>query len=70
MIIYTTFQAQADEFSRFLSSHGIPCASYHAGRNMQVLLLAQVTRYSVVDTSLLDVTELEMCFLFPRPAQH
>eukprot|EP00884_Botryococcus_braunii_P022637 jgi/Botrbrau1/9057/Bobra.0376s0031.1 len=35
MIVYTTFQAQADDFARFFSSNGVTCSSYHAGRSMQ-----------------------------------
>ncbi len=36
MIVYTSFQAQADELARFLYGHGLECASYHAGKSMQV----------------------------------
>lgn len=37
VIVYATFQAQADEFAGYLAANGVPSCSYHAGKADQVL---------------------------------
>ncbi len=36
VIVYATFQAQAEQLAHFLTSHGIRAAAYHAGKHMKV----------------------------------
>lgn len=35
VIVYTTFQAQADGTAKYLRSKGLAASSYHAGHNAQ-----------------------------------
>ena len=37
VIVYCTFQAQADEVAQFLYAQGVSAVSYHAGKNFKVL---------------------------------
>lgn len=47
-IVYTTFQAQADEIAGYLYVNGISAASYHAGKSNQVpvLPLTHIGKYT------------------------
>lgn len=39
VIVYCTFQAQADQVAQFLYAQGIRALSYHAGKSFKVCLL-------------------------------
>ncbi len=36
VVVYTTFQMQAEQVAAHLHSHGIPAAAYHAGKHFKV----------------------------------
>ncbi len=36
VVVYTTFQVQAEQVAAHLHSHGIPAAAYHAGKHFKV----------------------------------
>lgn len=36
VVVYTTFQLQAEDVARHLHSHGITAAAYHAGKHLKV----------------------------------
>ena len=42
VIVYVAFQAAAEEAAKFLRSHGINSACYHAGRPAKVPLLCSL----------------------------
>ena len=46
VIVYVAFQAAAEEAAKFLRSHGINSACYHAGRPAKVLLLCLLRRFA------------------------
>lgn len=37
VVVFTTFQVQAEQVAAHLHSHGIPAAAYHAGKHFKVL---------------------------------
>lgn len=36
VVVYTTFQVQAEQVAAHLHSHGVPAAAYHAGKHFKV----------------------------------
>lgn len=43
IIVYCTFQAQADEAARYLYTQGVSALAYHAGKSFKVMMIATMT---------------------------
>lgn len=42
IIVYCTFQAQADEVARYLYTQGVSALAYHAGKSFKVVATAKI----------------------------
>ncbi len=54
VIVYCTFQSQADEIAQYLYSQGISALSYHAGKSFKVVSFC----FAVARTALLQYLRL------------
>ena len=59
MIVYCTFQSQADEVARFLYTSGVSAVSYHARKHMKVR--AQGVREALVPRQSSAVRQMWCC---------